>query len=60
MVSPELIYDNKGKLIVENVKNTTSKTVQFKADKRLDYYLVVTPTKQSKVDVKYQLPLKIN
>jgi Zn-dependent metalloprotease len=54
------VYDSKGKLIVENLKNTTSKTVKFKADEQLDYYLVVTPTKQSKVDVKYQLSVKIN
>jgi len=54
------VYDSKGKLIAENVKNTTSKTVQFKAEKRVHYYLVVTPTKQSKVGVEYQLPLKIS
>jgi hypothetical protein len=54
------VYDSKGKLIVENSRNTTSKTLKFKADKQLEYYLVVTPTKQSKIDMKYQLPLKIN
>jgi len=53
------VYDSKGKLVVKNVEETDSKALQFKADKRLDYYLVVTPSKQSKVDMKYKLPLKI-
>lgn len=54
------VYDSKGRIIVENIKNSTTKTIQFDAVNGLEYYLVVTPTKQSKINEKYQLPLKIN
>lgn len=54
------VYDSNGRMIVENIKNSTTKAVQFDVVKGMEYYLVVTPTKQSKMDEKYQLPLKIN
>jgi len=53
------VFESSGNMIVENVKEITSKTIQFTANKRLQYYLVVTPTKQTKFNVKYKLPLKI-
>jgi len=54
------VYDSKGEIIVENITSSTTKTVRFDTVKGLEYYLVVTPTKQSKIDEKYKLPLKIN
>ncbi len=54
------VYDNRGRKVAENLKNTLNKTLEFKADKRLKYFLVVSPAKESKLDVQYRLPMKIS
>lgn len=54
------VYDSKGNVIVKNILNHTTKIIQFDTVKELEYFLVITPTKQSKIHEKYQLPLKIN
>ena len=51
---------SKGDIIVENVEDATTKTIQFEAFVGREYFLAVTPARQTRINVKYQLPLKIS
>lgn len=54
------VVDSNGKVVVENIKDSTTKRLSFTTARGLQYYLVITPAKGSEVGTRYQLPMSID
>jgi len=51
------IYDNQGRIVAQDAGKERFKHLKFDTRRGATYFLVITPTKQTKMKVKYKLPI---